>query len=62
MQLVRERRRIQRGDSDPTGITANITSAALTVTGMPGRFMLVMASARHVGGVWHRVMVIVRFR
>jgi len=32
----------------------------LTVTGVAGRSMLVMASARHVGGVWHRLMVIVR--
>jgi hypothetical protein len=38
-----------------------VVRARLTVTGVAGRSMLVMASARHVGSVWHRV-VIVRFR
>ena len=39
-----------------------VVRARLTVTGVAGRSMLVMASARHVCGVWHRVVVIVRFR
>ena len=39
-----------------------VVRARLAMTGVSRRSMLFVAFARHVGGVRHRVMVIVRFR
>ena len=39
-----------------------VVRARLAVTGVSRRSMLFVAGDRHVGRVWHRVMVIVRFR